>query len=110
MATFAPSPGEERRRWSRMPVAIPVFIRGEDAQGRDFTELATTVDFSSGGALLMVRNRIPQGAPLELEIPRASLGVVPNAVRNFEARTVRAGGERGFQYLAVEFVSPLATK
>lgn len=99
----------DRRRWPRLLLAIPMFVRGCDALGRDFLELASTVDFSKGGALLVLRRSVPQGAPLALEIPR-SPATAHDAPRGFEARSVRSASGHAFHYIGVEFDAPIPSR
>ena len=45
----------ERRRWVRISLAIPVFVRWMNAQGREFLEFSTLLNAGAGGALLAIR-------------------------------------------------------
>ena len=49
----------ERRRWQRLPLAIPVFIRCQDENGKDILEFATALNVSAGGMLVAVRRMLP---------------------------------------------------
>jgi hypothetical protein len=60
---------QERRLWQRLPLAIPIFIRGADRQGNEFLELTTGIDISAGGALVAIRHEVKIGSRLKLEIP-----------------------------------------
>src|ERR1022692_1621808 len=42
----------ERRDWDRLPISIPFFVRGSDADGEEFLEFATALNLSAGGLLL----------------------------------------------------------
>lgn len=59
----------ERRRWERLPLAIPVFVRGLDPNGKQFIEFATALDISVGGALLAIQRHLPKGSKIMLELP-----------------------------------------
>ena len=59
----------ERRRWERIPLAIPVFIRGKDADGKEFREFTTAFNISAGGILLATRRFVPKSSSISLEIP-----------------------------------------
>jgi c-di-GMP-binding flagellar brake protein YcgR len=59
----------ERRRWERIPLAIPVFIRGKDADGKEFREFTTAFNISAGGILLATRRYVPKSSSISLEIP-----------------------------------------
>ena|SRR5437870_5831567 len=51
----ATQPVPERRRWVRLSLAIPVFVRGVNGQGKEFLEFCTLLNESAGGALLAMR-------------------------------------------------------
>src|SRR3989440_12837818 len=85
-------PETERRRWTRLPLAIPVFVRSRDEKGKEFLEFATALNISAGGALVAVRRSLPLSAQVSLEIPSAPLAAtaaLPRAARTLRARTVR---------------------
>jgi len=60
---------DERRRWQRLPLAIPVFVHGVDHHGQSFVEFATAMNISAGGAQLAIRKHLPAAARISLEIP-----------------------------------------
>src|ERR1700730_799862 len=85
-------PETERRKWPRLPLAIPVFVRSRDEKGKEFLEFATALNVSAGGALVAVRHSLPKAAQVLLEIPSAPLAAatgLPRAARTLRARTVR---------------------
>ena len=43
---------EESRRYQRIQLQVPLFVRGRDAYGEQFLELAKTLNISAQGALL----------------------------------------------------------
>src|SRR3989442_5447297 len=63
----------ERRRWARLPLAVPVFVRWINAQGREFLEFSTLLNASAGGALLVIRKPLRRWSRVSLEIPAAPL-------------------------------------
>ncbi len=94
---------EERRKWPRLALAIPVFVRGFDPDGNDFLDLGSILNVSTGGALFALHRHLQQGARVFLEIPAAfpheRLGGA--AKRKFRARIVRASGRNHlFRYAA----------
>ncbi len=99
----------ERRRWDRLPLAIPVFIRSEDGDGRGTLEFASALNISAGGALLAVRQSPVLSGDLLLEIPCAPLsaGNLPKATRNLRARTVRTELADGCRLVGISFAEPL---
>jgi hypothetical protein len=85
-------PAEERRRWARLSLAIPVFVRGVNGQGREFVEFCTLLNESAGGALLAIRKPLRRWSRVSLEMPFApALGNVElrHTVRILRARVVR---------------------
>lgn len=82
----------ERRQSERLPLAIPVFARGVDAQGKEFLEFTTTLNISAGGALLVMRRYLPIGSKVFLEIPAAPLprlATPPPYIRSVETQITR---------------------
>jgi hypothetical protein len=101
---------KERRRWPRLPLAIPVFVRSRDERGKDFLEFATALNVSANGALVAVRRSLPPSSQVSLEIPSAPLAtttVLPNASRNLRARTVRVTHAEGYHLVGLKFFRPL---
>lgn len=104
------SPANDRRKWSRLPLAIPVFIRSRDGKGHDFLEFATSVNVSAGGMLVAMRRALPVLAELHLEIPSApvaSLVPLPRPMRTLRARTLRSTIAEGCYLLGLKFDRPL---
>lgn len=101
---------KERRRWPRLPLAIPVFVRSRDEKGRDFLEFATALNVSANGALVAVRRSLPPSAQVLLEIPSAPLAAtteLPEASRNLRARSVRVTHAEGYHLVGLKFSRPL---
>ena len=100
----------ERRRWPRLPLAIPVFVRNRAETEKEFLEFATALNVSAGGMLVAVRRSIPVAAHLLLEIPSAPLAALaslPQVARNLRAKIVRMEHAEGFNLVAVKFSRPL---
>lgn len=100
----------QRRRWPRLALAIPVFVRGEDAQGKDFIEFSTLLNESAGGALLAIRRSLRASSRISLEIPsapHAASAAFPPAVRMLRARVVRITHLEGWHLCGVQFVRPI---
>jgi hypothetical protein len=103
-------PGNERRKWERLPLAIPVFVRSHDEKGKEFLEFATALNVSAGGMLVAVRRVLPAVAQLQLEIPSppvAALALLPRASRNLRAKTLRSTPAEGYYLLGIKFARPL---
>jgi len=100
----------ERRKWMRLPLAIPVFVRSRDDKGKEFLEFATALNVSAGGALVAVRRSLPQSSQVLLEIPSAPLAAaaaLPKASRTLRARAVRVSHAEGYHLLGLKFSRPL---
>jgi PilZ domain len=102
--------GGERRRWARLPLAIPVFVRSRDDKGREVLEFATALNVSAGGMLVAVRRLVPSSPQILLEIPSAplaALAALPAASRNLRARALRSSHAEGYYLLGLKFSRPL---
>ena len=100
----------DRRKWPRLPLAIPVFIRSRDNNGHDFLEFATSLNVSAGGMLVAMRRALPALAQLQLEIPSAPVASVvpsPRPMRTLRARTLRSTIAEGCYLLGLKFDRPL---
>jgi PilZ domain len=101
---------EERRRYQRIRLQVPLFIRGKDAQGDQFMELAKTLDISAIGAFLASPRPLALGGFITLTIPAPSItssGLVPAGMAPIQAR-IRRQQEAGDVYLVgVEFLKPI---
>jgi len=103
-------PEKERRKWTRLPLAIPVFVRSRDEKGKEFLEFATALNISAGGALVAIRRSLPKAAQVLLEIPSAPLAAtasLPRAARTLRARATRITHAEGYHLLGLKFSRPL---
>jgi len=106
------SPETENRKWPRLPLAIPIFVRSRDEDGKELLEFATALNISAGGALVAVRRALPLSAQVLLEIPSAPLvsgNSFPKASRSLRARAVRVTYVDGYHLLGLKFSRPLVT-
>jgi len=102
--------GNERRKWSRLPLAIPVFVRSRDSKGKEFLEFATALNVSAGGMLVAIRRLLPAIAQIRLEIPSApvaALAMLPRASRSLRAKALRTTPADGYYLLGLKFARPL---
>jgi len=100
----------ERRKWARLPLAIPVFVRSRDEKGKDFLEFATSLNVSAGGMLVAIRRTLPPIAQIRLEIPSApvaAMALMPRAARTLNAKTLRTTPADGYYLLGLKFIRPL---
>lgn len=102
--------GSERRKHQRLPLSIPVFVRGTDQEGKEFLEFATALNISAGGILLATRRNLPKSSNISLEIPVAPLPPTTassQSVRNLKARLVRVTHGDRCHLVGLRFSKPL---
>ncbi len=100
----------ERRKWPRLPLAIPVFVRSREENGKETLEFATALNVSAGGALIALHRSMPLSAQVVLEIPCAPLAsttALPKASRLLRAKTLRITHAEGYNLIGVKFSNPL---
>ena len=105
-----PRSAGERRKWTRLPLAIPVFVHSCDGQGKEFLEFATALNVSAGGMLVAMRRSLPSVAQIRLEIPSApvaALELLPQASRTLRAKVLRTTPANGFYLFGLKFSRPL---
>ena len=103
-------PHDERRKWARLPLAIPVFVRSRDKTGKEVLEFATALNVSATGALVAVRRSLPLSSQVLLEIPAvplASSAALPKSCRNLRARTVWITHADTYQLVGLRFSQAL---
>jgi hypothetical protein len=94
----------------RLSLAIPVFVRGVNGQGREFVEFCTLLNESAGGALLAIRRTLRRRSRVSLEMPSAPvLRSVKSrrTVRTLKARVVRIVAADSWTLCGLQFVRPL---
>lgn len=102
--------GDERRKWARLPLAIPVFVRSRDSKGKEFLEFATALNVGGGGMLVATRRVLPSASQVQLEIPSApvaALAMLPRASRTLRAKALRTTPAEGYYLLGLKFSRPL---
>ncbi len=105
-----PNDASERRKWARLPIAIPIFVRSRDDKGKEFLEFATALNISACGVLVAVRRHLPVSTQLLLEIPSAPLAAtvkLPKAARTLRAKCVRVTHAEGYHLVGLKFSRPL---
>jgi hypothetical protein len=102
---------KERRRWPRLPLAIPVFVRSHDQNGRENLEFATSLNVSAGGMLVAVRRAFKAEALVRLEIPSAPVASAADTrvARAMQGKALRVASVDGYYILGIKFVRPLPT-
>jgi len=104
------TPAAERRRWPRLPLAIPVFVRSQVEQDKEFLEFATALNVSAGGMLVAVRRSLPSSAQVSLEIPSAPLAALaslPRVARTLRAKVLRTEHAEAYNLVGLKFARPL---
>lgn len=100
----------ERRKHQRLPLSIPVFVRGLDENGKEFLEFATALNISAGGILLATRRSLPRFSALSLEIPVAPLpadAFSSQSIRSLKAKLVRITHGEKYHLLGLRFTRPI---
>jgi hypothetical protein len=100
------------RKWTRLHLAIPVFVRTREENGKESLEFATAINISAGGALVVVRRSLPKSAMVSLEIPSAPVGPaggLPSTSRVIRARAVWVTHSDDYHLLGLKFARPLNT-
>jgi len=104
------APAAERRRWPRLPLAIPVFVRSRLELDKEFLEFATALNVSAGGMLVAVRRSLPALVEVSLEIPSAplaALATLPRAARTLRAKVLRTEHAEAYNLVGLKFARPL---
>jgi len=102
--------GLERRKWHRLPLALPVFLRSVDGAGKESLEFATGLNVSAGGMLVASRRALPLTGQALLEIPVAPFALPSSASkvsRKLQARIVRVVHGEDFHLIGMRFQRPL---
>ena len=101
---------EERRRFQRIHLQVPMFIRGKDAHGDQFLELAKTLDVSGLGAFLTCPRSLGVSEIITLTIPAPSItssGLIPAGMPPIQARVKRQQQAGDVYLVGVEFLKPI---
>jgi hypothetical protein len=101
---------DERRRFQRMHLQIPLFIRGKDAHGEQFLELAKTLDISGLGAFMTCPRALAVNEVVTLTIPAPSItssALVPAGMPPIQARVKRQQIAGDVHLVGVEFLKPI---
>ena len=105
-----PSLVDERRRFQRIHLQVPLFIRGRDAHGEQFVELAKTLDVSGLGAFITSPRQLVIGAVVTLTIPAPSItssALIPAGMPPIQARVKRQQEAGDVHLVGVEFLKPI---
>lgn len=101
---------DERRRFQRIRLQVPLFVRGRDLHGEQFLELAKTLDISALGAFITCPRALPIGEVITLTIPAPSItssALIPSGMPPMLARVKRRQEAGDVHLVGVEFVKPI---
>ncbi len=99
-----------QRRFPRIRLQIPIFLRGQDASGVDFVELTKTLNISASGACIASTHLLRPDQVVHLTIPTpapASSGLVPNETPPITAKVLRQQAAGELRLFGVEFLKTL---
>jgi hypothetical protein len=102
----------EKRKWHRLPLALPVFLRSIGSDGKETLEFATGLNVSAGGILVATRRALALSMSTQLEIPVAPFALpakAPKTTRKLDAQIVRIVHGEEFHLLGMRFQQPLAS-
>jgi hypothetical protein len=105
-----PQSAEQHRRSSRIQLQVPLFVRGHDAHGENFLELAKTLNISAIGALVACNRSLKEGESIILTIPAPSITsstLIPAGMPPIQARVRRQQEAGDFHLVGVEFSKPI---
>jgi PilZ domain len=100
----------EKRKWNRLPLALPVFLRSVGSDGKESLEFATGLNVSAGGILVATRRAFPLAMRALLEIPVAPFRLpakAPKTTRKLQAKIVRIVHGDDFHLIGMRFQRPL---
>jgi hypothetical protein len=101
---------DDRRRFHRIHLQVPLFIRGKDAHGEQFVELGKTLDISGLGAFVICPRSLAINDIIILTIPAPSIissGLVPAGMPPIQARVKRQQEAGDAHLVGVEFLKPI---
>jgi hypothetical protein len=98
----------ERRRERRIPVHLPILVRGTDNAGDLFEERTSSENVCRGGVAFPVRHNLELGARVEISIPVEMPGEDPEAEFFTQGRVVHVmvGKSARELMIGVEFTGP----
>jgi hypothetical protein len=98
----------ERRRERRIPVHLPVLVRGTDSAGDHFEERTASENVCRGGVAFPTRHALELGARVEISIPVKVPGEDPAPEFSTQGRVVhvKVGRSAREQMIGVEFTGP----
>jgi c-di-GMP-binding flagellar brake protein YcgR len=107
-SSSAATPSLERRRERRVPVKLPILVRGTDRTGAWFEERTSSENLCRGGAAFATRYAVDLGMNVEINIPVAPSTAEPDAEFSTHGRIVhlKPGRDNSELIVGVEFTGP----
>ena len=107
-AASAATPSLERRRERRVPVHLPMLVRGTDRHGTSFEERTSSEDLCRGGAAFATRYAVDVGMRLQISILTGPSASEPDAEFSTHGRIVHVHPGRNDRevIVGVEFTGP----
>ena len=104
----AATPSLERRRERRIPVHLPIVVRGKDRAGITFEEHTSCENVCRGGAAFATHHPLALGIQLEIRIPVGSNATKGEKEFSTQGRIVHVKPGRNTQEIivGVEFTGP----
>jgi hypothetical protein len=100
----------ERRRSKRIYLQVPMFVRGRDAHGEPFLELAKTLDISATGALVACPRAPKMDDMVTLTVPAPSVSssaLIPTGMPPIQAKVKRQREVGDVFLIGFEFLKPI---
>jgi hypothetical protein len=100
----------QRRKAPRIPLQVPVFLRGSDSSGVEFVELTKTLNIGSAGACIASTHILRSDQIVYLTVPApspVSSSFVPNETPPIAARVLRQDVAGDMRLFGLEFLRPL---
>lgn len=107
-AVSASTPALERRRERRVPVRLPIVVRGTDLTGMSFEERTSSENLCRGGAAFTTRYPLNLGSLLEIKIPVLPTAASQDTEFSTRGRIVhlKQGSDEKESIVGVEFTGP----
>jgi len=107
-AVSASTPSLERRRERRVPIHLPIVVRGIDLKGVSFEERTSSENLCRGGAAFVTRYRLNLGSQLEIKIPVPPTAASQDVEFSTRGRIVhlKKGSNERELIVGVEFTGP----
>jgi hypothetical protein len=95
--------GSDKRRSTRLVLALPIKVKGVDALREAFVEQTQTVMVSCHGCKFQSKHYVPKGSTITLEIPRGGPKRPPRTVVAKVVWVQRPSNTEGILHIGVDF-------